>query len=91
MSSETVAISSTLEVSVCYFSCSFCFMLFSSLFFFKYIANVEKTLLCSQTLNKDDTKEFQAAIDDLYWYQMYLDDLPLWGMVGLKKSSHEHV
>ena len=55
------------------------------------VANVEKTRLCSQVLNGHDTSEFKTAIEQLYWYQMYLDDLPMWGMVGLTKGENEHV
>lgn len=25
---------------------------------------------------------FVYAIKNIYWYQMYLDDLPIWGLVG---------
>ena len=27
-------------------------------------------------------KTFLYAVKNHYWYQMYLDDLPIWGMVG---------
>jgi hypothetical protein len=23
-----------------------------------------------------------VQVDEHYWYQMYLDDLPIWGMIG---------
>ena len=94
MSLETVVISSILEVSVallcvCFFL-YFVFILYVLFLHLLPLANVEKTLLCSQTLTTESVKEFKTAINNLYWYQMYLDDLPLWGMVGLKQA-HEHV
>ena len=40
------------------------------------------TRLCTKTLNENDATIFQHAILHHYWYQMYIDDLPVWGMVG---------
>ena len=44
--------------------------------------DVPKTQLCQQILGKDEAETFKYAISQHYWYQMYLDDLPMWGMVG---------
>ena len=33
-------------------------------------------------LNEQKLKAFTYAIKNHYWYQMYLDDLPIWGVVG---------
>lgn len=41
-----------------------------------------KTTYCSVTLDDESYKAFVYAIKNNYWYQMYLDDLPIWGMVG---------
>ncbi|RLN91776.1 hypothetical protein BBJ28_00019926, partial [Nothophytophthora sp. Chile5] len=41
-----------------------------------------KTTLCSQTLSDADALQFGAAVDEHYWYQMSVDDLPVWGLVG---------
>ena len=38
--------------------------------------------MCTSVLSKDDTNTFQEAIKEHYWYQMYVDELPVWGMVG---------
>lgn len=37
---------------------------------------------CSTVLSKEDAKEFARAVKANYWYNMYIDDLPIWGMVG---------
>jgi len=42
----------------------------------------QETVICSQTLTAKTVKEFEYAIENHYWYQLYLDHLPLWGMVG---------
>jgi transmembrane 9 superfamily protein 3 len=49
---------------------------------FKYAQDTAKAAYCSQTLSEKDVKFFKAAISNHYWYQLYLDDLPMWGMVG---------
>jgi len=41
-----------------------------------------KTDYCSIELNKDKYELFAYAIKNHYWYQMYIDDLPIWGIVG---------
>jgi len=28
-------------------------------------------------------------VEQQYWYQLYLDDLPIWGMVGAVSSSRK--
>lgn len=41
-----------------------------------------RTELCVASLDEAAAREFQDAVRRHYWYQMYLDDLPIWGMVG---------
>ncbi len=38
--------------------------------------------VCSKELDARETAQFERAIQQEYWYQLFLDDLPLWGMVG---------
>lgn len=33
-------------------------------------------------LNDEKVKAFTYAVKNNYWYQMYIDDLPIWGRVG---------
>jgi len=44
--------------------------------------DVDKTMICSQELKKEETATFIHAVSNQYWYQLFLDDLPIWGMVG---------
>eukprot|EP01105_Mastigella_eilhardi_P007627 TRINITY_DN1912_c0_g1_i3.p1 TRINITY_DN1912_c0_g1~~TRINITY_DN1912_c0_g1_i3.p1 ORF type:complete len:391 (+),score=128.66 TRINITY_DN1912_c0_g1_i3:72-1244(+) len=37
---------------------------------------------CTQTLTAASAKLLRRAIREQYWYQFFLDDLPVWGMVG---------
>lgn len=45
-------------------------------------ANTKKTVVCQKKLTETDYKTLLYAIQNSYYYQMYLDDMPIWGMVG---------
>lgn len=49
---------------------------------FKFKENVPKTAMCSETLTEANAEILRNAITRQYWYQMFLDNLPIWGMVG---------
>lgn len=38
--------------------------------------------LCRQKLNQEQSDKFKDAIERKYWYEMNVDDLPVWGIVG---------
>ena len=42
-------------------------------------------------LSLEDAETFKYAISQHYWYQLYLDDLPVWGMVGEIVGSEEEL
>mmetsp|Transcript_32648 Transcript_32648/g.39520 ORF Transcript_32648/g.39520 Transcript_32648/m.39520 type:complete len:615 (+) Transcript_32648:134-1978(+) len=42
----------------------------------------ENEKLCSSELVAKDLKKFRKAVKDDYYFQMYYDDLPLWGFIG---------
>jgi hypothetical protein len=49
---------------------------------------VSSNTVCKLILDDDKVKEFDGAIKSHYWYEMFLDDLPVWGFVGeIKKDS----
>jgi transmembrane 9 superfamily protein 3 len=41
-------------------------------------------------LDADSVTAFETAVDRQYWYELFLDDLPMWGMVGevLRDETH---
>ncbi|XP_013794666.1 transmembrane 9 superfamily member 3-like [Limulus polyphemus] len=45
-------------------------------------ANVAKTQYCEVELTDEVLQAFTYAVKNHYWYQMYIDDLPIWGIVG---------
>lgn len=42
-------------------------------------------------LNDDKYKAFVYAVKNHYWYQMYIDDLPIWGVVGDLKDNNYYI
>jgi len=40
------------------------------------------TKLCELTISSEDEAVLVDAVKNHYWYQMYVDELPVWGMVG---------
>lgn len=42
----------------------------------------KKTSICSQKLTKDDAEDFNDAVARHYWYEFFVDELPVWGFVG---------
>ena len=43
---------------------------------------VPATNYCEVEINEKNHEQLVHAIDNHYWYQAYIDDLPIWGIVG---------
>jgi len=48
----------------------------------EFKAGSSKATYCKVLLKDDNLKAFLYAVKNHYWYQMYMDDLPIWGIVG---------
>lgn len=55
----------------------------------KFRKNVEKGSICSIELDDAKVKQFKDAIDNSYWFEFFIDDLPLWAFVGEVGKSDE--
>jgi hypothetical protein len=42
----------------------------------------DSEVVCKKTLTKKEVAQFRAAVDKDYYFQMYYDDLPIWGFIG---------
>ncbi|XP_031502659.1 transmembrane 9 superfamily member 3-like [Nymphaea colorata] len=42
----------------------------------------ESEVLCKKKLTKEDVAKFKNAVLKDYYFQMYYDDLPIWGFIG---------
>jgi len=38
--------------------------------------------LCEEYLNAKELKQFKDAVEDDYFFEFLIDDLPLWGYIG---------
>jgi transmembrane 9 superfamily protein 3 len=48
----------------------------------RFKEDVKPKEICKQTLDVSSKRKFEYAVLNQYWYQMFLDNLPVWGMVG---------
>ncbi|GLV32142.1 Transmembrane 9 superfamily protein member 3 [Carabus blaptoides fortunei] len=48
----------------------------------EFKAEITTTNYCGVQLDEEKYKAFVYAVKNHYWYQMYIDDLPIWGIVG---------
>lgn len=47
-----------------------------------FAKDVEPTEYCKISLHEGNYEDMVHAIDHHYWYQAFIDDLPIWGIVG---------
>lgn len=60
----------------------------------RFRENVKRKVICQKKLAKDFVSAFELAINHQYWYQLTIDELPMWAMVGgvfKDKSSGETI
>lgn len=48
----------------------------------EFKSDAPKSVICMVTLQEESAKAFTYAVKNEYWYQMYIDGLPIWGKVG---------
>ncbi|XP_073025946.1 transmembrane 9 superfamily member 1-like [Primulina eburnea] len=60
----------------------------------KFQKPVDKTTICEIELDEAQATQFKDAIDRNYWFEFFMDDLPLWGYVGefhsKRKGDNQH-
>ncbi|XP_073022241.1 transmembrane 9 superfamily member 1-like [Primulina eburnea] len=56
--------------------------LIDSLTEIKFQKHVDKVTICEIELDESKAKVFKDAIENNYWLEFFMDDLPLWGYVG---------
>ena len=50
---------------------------------FKFRQDLPKRVMCSTgKLTEKEVEKFSNAIRNHYWYEFYMDELPIWGFVG---------
>lgn len=48
----------------------------------QFRADIEKKAICTDVLNAQQVRVFTKAVREHYWYEFFVDDLPVWGFVG---------
>uniref|UniRef100_A0A061RAB8 Transmembrane 9 superfamily member n=1 Tax=Tetraselmis sp. GSL018 TaxID=582737 RepID=A0A061RAB8_9CHLO len=48
----------------------------------RFRLDVPKRVLCEDPLSSESVTVFKNAIKEHYWYELFMDDLPIWGFVG---------
>ncbi|XP_077592666.1 transmembrane 9 superfamily member 1 isoform X1 [Stigmatopora nigra] len=65
-----------------------------SLYQIRFGENVEKKTLCHLMLSEKEVDQLREAIEELYYFEFMLDDIPIWGFVGYIEESgflpHSH-
>ncbi|KAA3677908.1 transmembrane 9 superfamily member 3 [Paragonimus westermani] len=55
----------------------------------RFKVDISKTTICEIAVTESDYEKLRGATANQYWYQMYLDDLPIWSVVGEVSTSNE--
>ncbi|KAL3502145.1 hypothetical protein ACH5RR_036594 [Cinchona calisaya] len=60
-----------------------------------FLIEREYQVLCRKNLTREEATQFRTAISQDYFWEMYYDDLPLWGFIGevyhaRKANTEEH-
>ncbi|XP_067325660.1 transmembrane 9 superfamily member 1 [Anolis sagrei] len=65
-----------------------------SMYEIRFRENVEKKVLCEKKLSLEEVDRLRQAIEELYYFEFVVDDLPLRGFVGYMEESgflpHSH-
>ena len=51
-----------------------------------YLGDKKKTEICEITVTPESYDAFTYAVKNHYWYQMFIDDLPIWGLLSVRNS-----
>ena len=47
-----------------------------------FLAAIEWRVLCKKKLNRKQVEAFEHAVENEYYFEMFVDDLPVWGLIG---------
>jgi len=57
----------------------------------KFKTNKEKEAICTKSLSRFEIEKFIYAVTNNYWFEMYMDDLPVHGLVGEVKDNEPYL
>ncbi|WOG97452.1 hypothetical protein DCAR_0416792 [Daucus carota subsp. sativus] len=54
-----------------------------------FLIEKDTEVVCKKRLTKDEVHKFRSAVAKDYYFQMYYDDLPLWGFLGKAEKDNK--
>ncbi|XP_049403846.1 transmembrane 9 superfamily member 2-like [Solanum stenotomum] len=54
-----------------------------------FLVDKYSEMLCRKKLTKDEVAQFRRAVDKDYYFEMYYDELPVWGLIGRVENREE--
>ncbi|XP_077226323.1 transmembrane 9 superfamily member 1-like [Tasmannia lanceolata] len=61
----------------------------------KFQKNVDRSSICKLDMDAAKVNQFKNAIENAYWFEFFMDDLPAWGFVGElhpdKSNENKHL
>jgi hypothetical protein len=54
-----------------------------------FLVEKDGEIICNKKLTKEEVAQFRSAIAKDYYFQMYYDDLPLWGFLGKHEKEKD--
>ncbi|XP_048867765.1 transmembrane 9 superfamily member 1 isoform X2 [Brienomyrus brachyistius] len=65
-----------------------------SMYDIRFRENADRKTLCQLTLSETEVEQLHEAIEELYYFEFVLDEIPIWGFVGYMEESgflpHSH-
>ena len=55
----------------------------------KFKVNLPKTVLCTKQYSEREILQLQNAVDEEYYFEWFLDDLPIWGYIGDSPTAQD--
>ncbi|KAK3437396.1 hypothetical protein EUGRSUZ_C02078 [Eucalyptus grandis] len=57
----------------------------------KFLQGKDQEVACAKKLTSEEVSQIQATIKQFYIFQMYCDDLPIWGYIGKVEESPTNI
>ncbi|CAM8938898.1 unnamed protein product [Rhodiola kirilowii] len=54
-----------------------------------FLSEKEAEVVCRKKLTKEEVVKFRQAVSKDYYFQMYYDDLPIWGFIGKVEKENK--
>ena len=56
----------------------------------EFLSVEDSQVVCRKNLTKEEVSQFRNVIKRDYYFEFYLDDLPLWGFIGVRDTTGQN-